>query len=278
MSQALSTRFGLPTLDPAQKTALANWLLVWVVLANIGFSLMYLTGSPPRATSILAFGVVGLAVRGQSTLVQCLAFVAALTYSVVTLVGALFNLPIFSLGRSIGFMAQLNTLSSVEYVLVGLFLAGLVIAACLALRRPTNFTDLRALVAAVAATGLLAACDVAMSYKTSGHYTRLASADAPFASAMSGSGFVPGAGEGKRHLMVVMVESLGASVDNPELERLIFARYADPAVGSRFAVSSGTTTYYGSTTSGEIRELCGRWGDYYDLLERRDKTGSVGLT
>lgn len=272
MSRALSIRLPFLALDGAERTALANWLLVWVVLANVGFSLMYLTGSPPRATAILAFGAVGLVVRRQGHIVQCLAFVGALAYAVVGLLGALFNLPIFSLSRSIVFMAQLNTVSSVEYVLVGLFLVGLVIAACLALRRPTAFTDLRAFLVAAAAVGLLAACDVAMSHGTSGHYTRLASADAPFDSATTGSGFVPGAGEAKRHLVMVMVESLGAPAGNAELDRLIFARYDDPAVRARFAVSTGTTTYYGSTTSGEIRELCGRWGDYYDLVARADGT------
>src|SRR4029078_8987645 len=32
-------------------------------------------------------------------------------------------------------------------------------------------------------------------------------------------------------------------------------------------MSHGETTYFGSTTSGEVRELCGRWGNYPDITQ-----------
>jgi hypothetical protein len=250
---------------------LANWLLVWVVLANIGFSLMYFVGSPPRVTSIVMFGGIGLMVRGMRFEVQVIAFLAALAYAVFTILGALFNLPILSLSQSVRFMGELNAFNSVEYVGIGLFLIALVIAAGWALRRPAKFRDQRAVFLAIAAVGLVAASDVYMGYGMRGHYKRVNPDGAPFTSAVTGSGLLPAAADApRRNVMIVMVESLGAPVDNPELSRMIFARYNDSAIKARFDVSGGTTTYYGSTTSGEVRELCGRWGDYYDLLDRRD--------
>ena len=36
------------------------------------------------------------------------------------------------------------------------------------------------------------------------------------------------------------------------------------------ALSSGETTYFNSTTAGEMRELCGRWSDYYEVLDAAD--------
>lgn len=272
MKQALSMKSRLPILEQSEKTALANWLLVWVVLANIVFSLMYFTGSPPRVTSILMFGIIGLLVRGQRFAVQVAAFAGALVYAVFTILGSLFNLPVLSLSQSVRFMGELNAFNSAEYVGIGLLLIGLLIAAGFALRRPTQFRDQRAVLLAVGAVALVAACDVYMGAGMRGHYKRVSADGAPFTSGVSGSDLLPAAGAGAptRNVMVVMVESLGEPVGNPELSRMIFARYNDPAITARFEVSRGTTTYYGSTTSGEMRELCGRWGDYDEVLDQRD--------
>lgn len=270
MAQPLLTLPSRIMLASDERAALANWLLVWVVLANIGFSLLYFVGSPPLVGGIVVFGVLGLVVRSLPFAAQIFAFVAGLGYAGVSVLSSLFNLPITSLSRSIVFISELNAFNSMEYIGIGIGLISLVVAACLALRRPTHFTDLHAVLVAFAAVALLALVDVYMAYGTGGHYRRLVSEGEPFSSAMSGAGLPEASGAAPRHLLVVMVESLGAPVDNPELSRLIFARYNSPAVRERFDVKSGTTIYYGSTTSGEIRELCGRWGDYYDLVDRKD--------
>ena len=272
MKQALPTILRLPALDQQERASLANWLLVWVVLANIGFSLMYFVGSPPRLTSILMFGAIGLFTRSLHYSIRVLGFMGALAYAVFTILGSLFNLPIYSLSKSIVFMSDLNAFSSYEYIGLGLLLMGLVVAAALALRRPGNFTDARALLIAVGAVALVGACDFAMGYGMRGHYKRLHTDGAPFTSAVSASSLVPAAGAAERNILVIMVESLGTPAGNADLEQLVFARYRDPALRARFDVTRGNTTYYGSTTSGEVRELCGRWGDYYDILDRRDDT------
>lgn len=72
--------------------------------------------------------------------------------------------------------------------------------------------------------------------------------------------------------MVIVVESLGLPNGNPELQKLLFARYKTPEVKAKFDLSFGSTTYYNSTTAAEIRELCGRWGDYQELVEAKDST------
>jgi len=253
-----------------EKTRVANWLLVWVVLANAAFSLMYFTGSPPRMTSILIFGVIGLLVRNQPYLVRAFAFAGGLVYAIFTILGALFNLPVYSLSQSIRFMGELNALNSVEYVAIGTLLLVMLVCAVWALRRPTNFASQRAAMVASAAVALVAATDYGMGFGSRGHYERYNFDGAAFTSGVSASGLVPAAGETPRHILIVMVESLGKPIGNADLERLVFARYNDSAVRARFDVTRGDSTYYGSTTSGEVRELCGRWGDYYDLLDRSD--------
>ncbi len=248
-----------------------NWLLVWVVIANFGFTLMWLIGSPPRHPEIVASGVIGLIVRARPRWQQFIAFAAAMTYSILSFIARLFNLAISSLLYSIKFFAELNPTQSTEYTVgVGVLVALMAVAwGCL--KRPAGFKDLRLLLLAVGVVMLFAQFDKWMSKGMRGHYKREAVAGAPFTSAVGSSHFgaaLPGAA--KRNLRVVMVESMGEPVGNAEMERLLFARYRQPAVTSRFELSTGTTTYYNSTTAGEVRELCGRWGDYYDLLETRD--------
>ena len=67
----------------------------------------------------------------------------------------------------------------------------------------------------------------------------------------------------------------------PRCARRIAAPLSDPRITSKYKVTAGTATYYGSTTAGEMRELC-ETRDFYaeyapkfgysclpDLLDRR---------
>lgn len=102
-----------------------------------------------------------------------------------------------------------------------------------------------------------------------GHYFRAAPAGAEFESAMTKTGFASRA-DGKRHLVLIMVESLGVPKDNPAMTEKLFSRYDNSAIRARYELSQGTSLYYNSTTAGEVRELCGRWGDYYEFLDSND--------
>ena len=249
---------------------LGRWLLVWVVLANAGFAAMWLVGAPPRWAEIVAIGALGLAVRERAWWLRFAAFCAATAYSLLSFVAGLFNLVLSSLLHSLRFFVELDPTQSGEYLLGAGAVAVLIGLAGWTLRRPQAFADLRLVGIAIGAVALLAAADKAVNLGMRGHYNRTAGAGAPFTSAVAQSGFGVPAGAAQRNLMLVVVESLGEPAGNAEMERLLFARYRRPAVTERFELERGATTYYHSTTSGEIRELCGRWGDYYDLLERDD--------
>jgi hypothetical protein len=69
---------------------------------------------------------------------------------------------------------------------------------------------------------------------------------------------------GKRHLVMVMVEAMGLPRD-AALRRKLMERWRQPDIARLYEVSTGSTAYFGSTTHGEIRELCGRWGNYDEL-------------
>jgi len=256
--------------ERAEWARLGNWLLVWVIIANAGFAAMWLIGAPPRWAEIVAIGALGLAVRERPWWVRFTAFCAAMAYSLLSFVAGLFNLAITSLVHSLKFFGELSPAQSAEYMLGAGVVAVLIGLAGLALRRPQSFTDMRLVVLAIGGVGLVAGADRAVNLGMQGHYNRAAAAGAPFDSAVAQSGFGAPAGAASRNLLLVVVESLGEPVGNAEMRRLLFARYRQPAVTGRFELESGTTPYFHSTTSGEIRELCGRWGDYYELLDRAD--------
>jgi hypothetical protein len=259
--------FGKPV-APGEWRKLANWILVWVVIANAGFAMMWFIGAPPRNPEILASGVIGLIVRNQPRWVQFPAFVAAVLYSLLAYVSGMFNLAIMSLLHSLKFFMELNPAHSSEYLYGAAGLVLLMGVGFVCLRRPQGFTDLRLMLLAILAFFSYTRLDWAMSWQMGGHYNHMASAGAPFTSAVNLSGFGPAAAGPKRNLMIVIVESLGQPVRNREMERLVFARYRQSDVTSRFDLTRGTSLYYNSTTSGEVRELCGRWGDYFDYLDK----------
>ena len=250
--------------------AFGNWALVWLVLANAGFAVMWVIGAPPRSAEIVGIGAIGLLVRDRPLAIQVTAFVLALGYSLLSFIAGLFNLGVTSLISSMKFFVEIDPMQSIEYSVGAAAIAALMAAAIWRMRRPQGFTSSKMVLLAVASILALAALDTWIGMGMRGHYKRAAVAGTPFESAMGRSGLVSGATAGQRHIMLIMVESLGDPVANAEMQRLMFRRFNAGAVGARFDVSRGTTTYYNSTTAGEVRELCGRWGDYYDLIDRVD--------
>ncbi|UYY57757.1 sulfatase-like hydrolase/transferase [Sphingomonas sp. S2-65] len=244
------------------------WLACWVLLPNAGFWLMWIVGAPPRLSEIVATGVTGLVVRSQRYSVKFAAFLLVLAYSVLAYIAGMFNLAIGSLLSSIEFMVEMRPASSIEYLFLGLGLVFTIVAATRLLRSRTDFTELWAVLTAVAVVVAAAGLDYAMSFGTRGAYKRSAPHGALFASAVAQSGFASHA-DGKRNLVLIMVESMGLPND-PAVRELLVSRWKRPDIAARYALTQGSTPYFGSTTSGEIRELCARWGDYGDLVERRD--------
>ena len=128
-------------IDRAEWRQLANWLLVWVVIANFGFALMWFIGAPPRQPEIIAIGVTGLIVRNQPRWVQFLAFIAVMIYAVLGFLAGLFNLAITSLLHSLKFFVEMNPSQSSEYMIGAGVIAAMIGAAFLCLKRKQGFTD-----------------------------------------------------------------------------------------------------------------------------------------
>ncbi len=258
-----------PVFPKAELNRFLNWAFVWILLANAGFIAMWFVGAPPRYLEIGIIGFTGLIVKRFAPWVQWLAFVGVMSYSMLSFVGGLFNLNISSLIYSLQFFAELKPDSSIEYIIVSILAVFTMVVAFWLLRRPGNFSNPWLIILSGGLIMGLATADFAMGQGMRGHYKRSAPAGAFFESATGQTQFAARA-DGKRHLVLIMVESLGVPQDNQAMSDKLFAYYENSAIQQRYDVSKGTNLYYNSTTAGEVREMCGRWGDYYDLVETKD--------
>ncbi len=257
------------TLDEEVRKFL-HWVLIWVMMANVGFMALWFIGAPVRWWEIGVIGFTGLIVKRFPFWVRYLSFLGVMTYSALTFIGGLFNLNLSSLTYSMRFFLELKPGSAFEYIGVGVALVLILGIVFKLMKRDTNFSRPALIIAAGALFIGLAVVDIHIGKGMRGHYKRLAPEGATFTSASGSTGFFARA-DGKRHLMMIVVESMGVPSGNAEMKRLLFKQYRDnPAVRERYALSEGESLYYNSTTAGEVRELCGRWGDYYELVEAKD--------
>lgn len=247
---------------------LGNWLLCWILLPNLAFCALWLVATPPRIGEIIVVGAAGLIVRRAQYAVQTGAFAAVMGFSVVSYISAIFNLAVGDIVASMRFFAELDPLRSPTYIGAFVGMAVLLGFAARLLRRDMRFERGAELAIAVVAILSMAAIDRAASYTSRGAYKRLPSADAPFNSAVLASGIAARA-DGRRHVMIVMMEAMGAPT-NPAIDRLMFERWRRSDIARRYDVRFGTAPYHGSTTNGELRELCGRWGDYESVMGKID--------
>ncbi len=249
-----------------------NWLLIWVVLTNIGFATLWFFGAPPRMQEILIAGFVGLIARKLSFALRYFAFISVMTWSVLTFLGGLFNLTPQSLFYSIGFLTEIKPSDSIEYLFVSAAIVIIFFIAYRLMHRDADFKNIWLNIAGAAAIISVTSIDIYMGKDMRGHYFRSPPPGAAFSSAREQSGFAINA-DGSRHLVLIMVESLGVPYNNPTMSDKLFAFYKrNPDITQRYDIHEGTSPYYNSTTAGEVRELCGRWGDYYELVDSKDSS------
>ncbi len=248
--------------------AVGAWFLCWILLPNAGYWALWIVGGPPRAWPVLAAGFAGIVAHRAPFWVRFTLFLLLMIHSALSFIAALFNLSISSLAHSLRFAAELSPSASIEYVVAGAVVVATAFAAWKLLRRPAVLARPILIIAAAAITIVAASVDVAMADGNRGSYHRTPDAGAPFDSAAKDSGLERIA-TGQRHVLMIMVEAMGQPVD-PRLRTRLAEIWARPEVRARYEVTTGETLFYGSTTNGEMRELCGRWGEYDEVMDRRD--------
>lgn len=248
--------------------SLFNWALCWILLPNASFWLLWVVGGPPRTLETLVVGLVGIVVHRAPFGVKFAAFLGAIIYSVLNFTSSLFNLGIASLIYSLELATELKPAASVEYLVCGAALILTLAVGWRLLRLPTELVRPLRFAGAMILTIAAASLDYSMSLGSLGSYKRVAAPGALFTSAAHASG-IEGLATGNRHILMVMVEAMGLPQD-PAIRQELVNIWARPEVRARYEVVTGDTLFYGSTTGGEMRELCGHWGDYFEVLDRKD--------
>ena len=99
----------------------------------------------------------------------------------------------------------------------------------------------------------------------------VASVGRPFESGVENSGFAERAARSGRPgerppVLLVVVEALGVLRD-PAARAALLSPFDDPALRARYDVALGTSSFFGATSYGEMRELCGSRDSYRSLWD-----------
>jgi len=250
--------------------AFTRWVLVWLGLANVGFIALWFVGAPTRWMEILIIAVFGYAAKNMPYWIKAPVFCVMMVWTILLFVADVFNLDLPRIVRSLHFILQMQPASSPVYISACTVVVLMMCLALYVLRRDTNFTSPYLQISALMLIAGLSYVDHKMTVGMVGHYKRAAPSGAVFSSAVRQTGFAATVDD-KRHLLLIVVESLGVAANNKDMNDLLFAEFkSSDKVRERFEVSVGNSPYYGSTTAAEIREMCGYWGDYDPLLSKKN--------
>lgn len=244
--------------------AFLNWALCWMLLPNLPFLPITIMGGPMRVSEIWLCAAVGFVASWLGYWFRLTAFFGLLLYLTLVFIASMFNMHVSMILSVIALVLDIRPAASPEYMIgAGLLILVLVLAAR-QLRQPNRLRRPQWMLAAAALTFTLAQADYIRARDRATSYNRLAPVDAPFTSATQQTGFLKLA-DGKRHVMIVVVEAMGLPTE-ATLRARLDAIWTRRDLAQRFEISQGSTTFYNSTTKGEIRELCQRWGDYPEIV------------
>jgi hypothetical protein len=264
--QSIAVRPGWPS-NPTLFLCIAgvvlpNALSLGALLAGIG--------TPPRPAAILGYATVALIARLAPPPVTIILYLTTAAYDSISTLALLFNLAPSEIGLALHLSAEMKLFASPLYAALIIALAVLIGAniAVLTLKRELLRRGNPVLMMGIALA--FAAVDFAANTSAHYHFGTLYSAGKPMESAAEASGFRAAALSGnRRHVLLVMVEALGHFAD-PANQALLLQPFRDRRLLERYSVTTGSATYYGSTTAAEMRELCNTREPYQALLDGKE--------
>jgi hypothetical protein len=222
-------------------------------------------GLPPRTGAILLYCVLAMVARRIPFALTVVLFVAILGYDLVSTLSLSFGLSPEELVAALNHARHVQVFNSPLYfVMIGALTATTAAAIYLLSRRATLMrANIGVLFAgALAFAGIDFVSNISPYYAFGGAIGR----HAPMESAVKASGFGAVAGNNGRNVMLVIVESLGY-LNDAKARRQIDAPVFDASVTRKYNVTMGKVGYYGSTTAGEMRELCDTREQYVSFVQ-----------
>ncbi|MEL7199137.1 MAG: hypothetical protein AAGL10_12555 [Pseudomonadota bacterium] len=238
-----------------------RWALWWLLLPNLAFIVMWPIGGPTMADSMFACGLVAIAVMWvKNVAIRRLALVLIYAVQLTIYVTKSFNIDFWNITLVTEYLVDLNVAKSPEYLVAALVVAGAVTLSMVFGAQMQKFTNRKEVIGAVGMVALLINADAFATEGTRGSYKASAPAGTPMDSAILQNGISPETVAAK-NLVIIMVESWGVPSD-PHDAALDKRIWAGEQVQDRYTIRRGKSAYFGSTTNGEMRELCGIWGDH----------------
>ena len=222
-------------------------------------------GLPPRTGSIMLYVALAMSARLLPFAVTGVLYIAVLTFDIVWTLTMNFGLRPHDLIVAIEQARRVHALSSPLYVTLLSVMTVTTISALylLSKKRVLMYGSLPVMLAGGLA---LATVDYLSNADPRFYFGAMFGAEAPVTSAVKASGFDKVAGFNGRNTVLVLVESLGSLTDKKARSRIVAPIY-DPRVTAEYDVTEGRITYYGSTTWGEMRELCNTRKPYKEFTE-----------
>jgi phosphoglycerol transferase MdoB-like AlkP superfamily enzyme len=215
----------------------------------------------------MAYATLALIARNVPTPITIALYLAVVIYDAISTVALLFNLAPSEIVLALHLTGNLHLFSSPLYIGITCGLALLLGVNIVMLTRNRELLRKGNPLVMIGLALAFAAADFAVNTSAAYQFGTLAAAGKPMESAADDSGFRAMALAGKQpRVVMIVVEALGHFA-NPANEKILLSPFADSELGKLYNVTSGETTYYGSTTAAEMRELCDTRKPYQDALE-----------
>ena len=265
-SSALSVPlFGrIPRIGPTAALLLAGIVLPNALSLATLFHLIDI-GLPPRSAAIFLYALIAIGARRLPFSVTVALFAAVLVEDLICTVSLMFRLGPLELFAALRFAARVRFFESPLYVLLSVIL--LINSAAILWLLKDRARLLKGNVAfLVAGAALLLPVDYISN--TSPYFTfgSLLGRNLPVVTAGETSGFDVIAGKNGRNVVYIIVESMGY-LNSAAARDKIASPLDDAAIQERYVITSGHAGYYGSTTAGEMRELCDTRTSYKELTK-----------
>ena len=238
-----------------------RWAIYWLIVPNLAIILMWFVGGPPMTAGFAIFGICALVMAQLSSAsIKRVALFILIVQLNFFYVCALFNLHTANFRMLPGFIREVRPFESPEYVLAAAAFAATVAVSLAKAPHVARFRSRMSYLLAVCAICAFLTADHVATASTRGSYRTIPEKGTYFASATAESDLTEPGGA-RRHLVLIVVEALGVPTDRTA-KALFDADWDRARWRSRYEVRHGNVPFYGSTTNGELRELCGQWAQY----------------
>jgi len=254
LQRTFSWRANLDFLRSPNMALLGAGLLLPNVLSLATLGSFIDVGLPPRTGCILLYAILAVCARRLPFALTAILFIALLSFDMVFTLSLMFGLAPSELLVALDHAKRINFFASPLYIsLIAVMLTTTAATLYMLSRRAKLLQGNIYLLLGV--TVVIAGLDFVTNVSAHYQYGSMFGRNVPVVSAADVSGFNAVAGTNGRNVVLVVVESLGYMID-PKDRALIDSPLSDPRIAQKYKVTSGTATYYGSTTAGEMRELC----------------------